>query len=591
MANTLEKILDTEEISLLLEGFTKATGLGSALLDLQGNTITKLGWKDICTNFHRKNPETEKNCRKSDTILAKKLSAVGTFKIYKCLNGLIDVVMPIIVNGEHIGNLFTGQFLLESPDEQFFQQQAQRYGFDRVEYLQALSEVPVFTEEEIRGKLEFLLQMTEVIAEMGVTRIKLTEMNVSLIESENYYRNLFNHLYEGFSLNEIILDDAGKPFDYKILENNSKFAQYVGLPTEEIRGRTAREIFPSIENDAVNWIEKYGEVALTGKGFSFETYNEEVDKLFEINVFSPLYGQFATTYRDITKHKVVEQNILESQEKLSKALDMSNRSRLTLLSVLEDQRKAENEIKKLNEELEQRVTERTAQLEASNKEMEAFSYSVSHDLRAPLRHINGFAEILTKKHADQLSEDARNYLDTITGSAKKMGILIDDLLSFSRAGRTELRRVSVNMNKIIEGALTEVNASRMNRNVEWDIASLPAVDGDYNLLRQVWVNLLDNALKYTSTREKASISIGYKNGKDEVIFYIQDNGVGFDMKYVSKLFGVFQRLHSSAEFDGTGIGLANIRRIISRHGGRTWAEGELDKGATFYFSIPGIKTI
>ncbi len=291
-------------------------------------------------------------------------------------------------------------------------------------------------------------------------------------------------------------------------------------------------------------------------------------------------------YSDISKRKEAEDALLRSRQELQEALDVSNRSRKTLLSVLEDQRKAENEVKKFNEVLEQRVKERTSQLEASNKELEAFSYSVSHDLRAPLRHINGFAGLLAKKYSDQLSEDGLNYLDTITDAATKMGALIDDLLSFSRAGRTELKKTSVNMNQVIEDALTEINVSGMNRTVDWDISSLPDVHGDYNLLLQVWVNLLDNALKYTSTREKAIISIGYKNGKNEFIFYIQDNGVGFDMKYAPKLFGVFQRLHSSAEFDGTGIGLANVRRIILRHGGRTWTEAELDKGATFYFSMP-----
>jgi PAS domain S-box-containing protein len=253
---------------------------------------------------------------------------------------------------------------------------------------------------------------------------------------------------------------------------------------------------------------------------------------------------------------------------------------------ISERKQAEEKIKMLNEELEERVIQRTTQLEDANKELEAFSYSVSHDLRSPLRHINGFAEILTKQYSDNLPEDAKKYLNTITGSAKKMGILIDDLLSFSRTGRAELKKATLKMNQVIEDSIAQIQPSLKDRKIDWKISPLPEVNGDYNLLRLAWINLLDNAVKYTRYKEKAVIQIGFKDEIGNIIFYIQDNGVGFDMKYADKLFGVFQRLHSSSQFDGTGIGLANVQRIIFRHGGRTWAEAETDKGATFYFSIP-----
>jgi light-regulated signal transduction histidine kinase (bacteriophytochrome) len=245
--------------------------------------------------------------------------------------------------------------------------------------------------------------------------------------------------------------------------------------------------------------------------------------------------------------------------------------------------------RKLTMELENshsRVIQRTSQLEAVNKELEAFSYSVSHDLRAPLRHINSFAEILTTQYSGTLSKEGLKHLRAITESAKKMGTLIDDLLSFSRTGRAELKKSTFNMNHVIEDALAQIKPSFKDRKISWKISSLPDIHGDYIMLRLVWVNLLDNAVKYTKNKEKTIIQIACKEGKKEFEFSIKDNGVGFEMKYADKLFGVFQRLHSSAQFDGTGIGLANVKRIILRHGGRVWAEADIDKGATFYFSIP-----
>ena len=253
---------------------------------------------------------------------------------------------------------------------------------------------------------------------------------------------------------------------------------------------------------------------------------------------------------------------------------------------LNDRQKALMEIHRLNADLEQRVIDRTAELQASNKELESFCYTVSHDLRAPLRHLDCFVDMLVSRCRDGLSKKGLHYVDVIAASARQMGTLIDNLLQFSRIGRVEMRREKVDMNQIFQETLASILECNSDRTIEWVIGDLPSVRGDTALLRQVWANLLENAVKYTATRENVRIDISAKMEKEEIIFMVADNGVGFDMKYVGKLFGVFQRLHHVDEFEGTGIGLATVQRIISRHGGRVWAEGELDRGAQIYFALP-----
>ena len=251
-----------------------------------------------------------------------------------------------------------------------------------------------------------------------------------------------------------------------------------------------------------------------------------------------------------------------------------------------DRKRLQEELEILNTSLEKKVEQRTALLEASNKELEAFSYSVSHDLRAPLRHINGFVDLLNSQFKDELPEKAQHYLDTISGASSQMGTLIDDLLQFSRTARKELRKTELDLNMLLKEVLEELKTLIKGRNITWDIKVLPKVFGDYTLLKLVLTNLLENAVKFTRNQKTAKISVSFTEETKDFVFCVCDNGVGFNMKYAHKLFGVFQRLHSQTEFEGTGIGLANVQRIIQKHMGRVWAEAEPGKGAKFYFSLP-----
>lgn len=582
MKTNILDLIDFEKVDILLEGFNKSTGFVTAILDLDGKVLSKSGWRQMCTHFHRINPETSKKCTVSDTVLANKMAEGEKYHFYKCLNGLVDVAVPIVINEEHVANLFSGQFFFEEPDRVFFKKQAEKYGFDEIKYLEALEKVPVVSTEKVKTAMDFLLNMTLLISDLAFQKLELLELNTTIRSSEERQRMILETAIDGFWQ----VDMQGK-----LMEVNDAYCRLSGYTKQELLNMNVSELEASETNkETIAHLQKLREL----REDRFESKHRRKDgAVFDLEIRVQYRedegGQMVVFLRDITEQKQAEVDILASQAKLSEALEVSNRSRKTLLSVLEDQRRTQEEINTLNAELEYRVEQRTEQLEAANKELEAFSYSVSHDLRAPLRHINGFISLFLENKKTAITEEELGYLNIVSNSAKEMGDLIDALLSFSRLNRAEIQKTLINSSSMISQLQEMFTEEFKSRKIEIQIHELPLIHGDYQLIKQVWMNLLSNAIKYTSKKEVAKIEIGSLENDFEIFFYVKDNGAGFNMKYGDKLFGVFQRLHKPRDFEGIGIGLANVNRIITRHGGRCWAEGELGQGAAFYFSLPKSK--
>jgi len=386
---------------------------------------------------------------------------------------------------------------------------------------------------------------------IGEEQLRITLIDVSerrkieeaLERSEKLYHSLFENMIDGYAFCQMIFEN-GRPHDFVYLHVNRAFEQLTGLTN--VGGKRVTEVIPGIRESNPELFEIYGRIALNGKSEKFEVYLQALSKWFSVSVYSPQRDYFVAVFENITERKL-----------------------------------AEEKINNLNNALIQHSTE----LEAVNKELEAFSYSVSHDLRAPLRSITGFSNMLLEDYNDELDNEGKSYLKKISDSGELMGQLMDDLLKLSRVTRGNINYERVNLTDIAEKVVDDLRNAQPKRKVKVTIAADLIAFGDRNLLYMVLENLIGNAWKYSSKVSDPQIEIGTIDHKGKQAYFISDNGVGFNMEYVDKLFKPFQRLHVAHEFPGTGIGLATIQRIISRHNGKVWAEGKVGEGATFYFTL------
>lgn len=437
----------------------------------------------------------------------------------------------------------------------------------------------------------------------GTSIVKLTaiifflhlEYNISMRSqqiSEEKHRRLFENMTQG-----VVYQTA----DGKIFSANPAAERILGLTVDQMQGKTSMDPrwkmiredgteIPGTEHPAMQAL-RTGE--MVGPLIRGVFHPEKSTYVWLFVTAIPLFQrgekkafQVYATFDDFTERKKTEDEIIALKDNLEKQVDKRTKELEEKVKKLDSSQKAMLYMVEDLNNLTAQLKEEQHKLLLSNKELEAFSYSVSHDLRSPLRHINGYVDLLNREFLDGLPEKAQHYLTTVADAAKQMGTLIDELLQFSRTSRQEVRKTKIEMAAMVNELIERIKQDTEKRKITFKVEELPPVFGDHSMLKQVWVNLLDNAVKYTRNTKKAEISVGFREEKKNFVFYVSDNGVGFDMKYAHKLFGVFQRLHSRSEFEGTGIGLANVQRIIHKHNGRVWAEAETGKGATFFFSLP-----
>jgi PAS domain S-box-containing protein len=446
------------------------------------------------------------------------------------------------------------------------------------------------------------LTKEQLIRDLTRLRSRISELEQSEEDKRKYQEELnrtkamFEGLFE-FAPDAIVVVNSGG----NIVRANKQAERLFGYSKDELSNTNHEILLPERFRKKHK---KHRRTYMTDPhirpmGTGLELYGRKKDgSEFHVDIaLGPLKAEeemfVIAVIRDVSDRKKAEEALRRAHDELELQV-MERTSTLSVINEelraeIEERKRTEEELEKYRRNLEEQVKERTAELTAVNKELEAFSYSVSHDLRAPLRHMTGFVERLQEQISDHPDEKTHQYMTAIITASKRMDMLIKDLLALSQIGRKELQKRKVSLHALVNEVVQEIQEELNERRIRWEIDKLPEVLGDKSLLRLAIVNLLSNAVKFTSTRPQAEIKIGCTDEDEKFTCSISDNGVGFDMKYTERLFGVFQRLHTQDEFEGTGIGLANVQRIIARHGGKVWAEGAVGQGATFFFTLSKIK--
>jgi PAS domain S-box-containing protein len=544
-------LVDLKRLQHMCEGLSGASGIGLAVLDPDGTILVASGWQDICTKFHRLHEGTLAGCLESDAAINPLLAAGAgpTHHEYRCANGLWDVAFPLIIGGHHIANVFTGQFFYDDDeiDLPSFAERARKLGFDEEAYLDALARVPVFSHERVVDTIGFLGDLVSMLADLGLAALRRERERDALQESEERYRQLFEAESDAVFL---IDNETGR-----ILEANSAASAMYGYSRDEL-------------------------LELTNEDLSAEP-----EKTQAVTHGTPVIADNVVTI-PLRMHRRKDRSDLPVEITGRFFVREGRAVHMAAIRDITARKRAEEEILRLNAELERRVLERTAELQNANRELESFAYSVSHDLRQPLRALDGFSKILLEDYGTKLDDEGRSHLERIRAADVRMTALIDGLLELSRLNRGELSRELLDLSEMARHAAERLAETDPARHVEFDIADGLEAYADRRLVRALLANLLDNAWKFTAGHETARIEIGAEDVAGEYVFSVRDDGAGFDMAYADKLFGAFQRLHSPGEFEGLGIGLATVQRIVRRHGGRVWAKGEVEKGATLFFTLP-----
>ena len=548
-------LFDLETIQHLQNDFSNATGVASLITYPDGTPITQpSNFCRLCKDIIRKTDEGKINCFSSDAEIGRYHSE-GPI-IQPCMSGgLWDAGAGISVGGRHIANWLVGQVRDEMQTEEKMREYARLIGADETAVVEAFREVPAMSHAQFQRVAQALFTIAKQLSNIAYQNmqqarfiVEIQQAEKALRASEALYRSILNASPDGISITDL---------EGRILSISPSSLTMSGYKQEE---------------------------ELLGRPITDFMVVEDLERA-QTNIMLMHQGIFTGPgeYRAIRSDGSLYD--IEVNAEFIRGADSQPTRMIFIVRNITRRKQAEEQIQRLNAELEKHVAERTAQLTAANQELEAFSYSVSHDLRAPLRSLDGFSKTLLEDHAGQLDEQGKYYLARIQKASQRMGQLINDLLNLSHITRIGLSYQQVDLSTLAQNIAAELTSQDFQRLVKFDIAANMVVKGDADLIKIALENLLNNAYKFTSQREQAHIQMGVVEQDGKKVYFVRDNGAGFNMSYANKLFIAFQRLHSEKDFPGTGIGLATVQRIINRHGGRIWAEGDVDKGATFYFTF------